>query len=106
MPVTPASTRYESMTYHRFWAAKAHGFLRSDDLTPANLDKVRRLNGIARQPGQTLAQMAVVWVLRQATVTSAVIGASRVRQIEDGGDALQAALQPEELGAIETILAI
>jgi L-glyceraldehyde 3-phosphate reductase len=87
-------------------AAKAHGFLRPDEITPEKLDKVRKLNDIAQQRGQTLAQMAVAWVLRHATVTSALLGASRVRQIEDGVAALQAAmLQPEELRAIEAILA-
>ena len=87
-------------------AAKAHGFLRPDDITPEKLDKVRKLNDIARQRGQTLAQMAVAWVLRHSGVTSALIGASRVRQIEDGVAALQAApFQPPELEAIETILA-
>ena len=87
-------------------AAKAHGFLRPDDITPEKLDQIRRLDGIARQRGQTLAQMALAWVLRHPGVTSALIGASRVRQIEDGVAALQAAaFQPEELRAIETILA-
>lgn len=87
-------------------AAKAHGFLRPADITPEKLDQVRRLNGIAQQRGQTLAQMALAWVLRHAGVTSALIGASRVRQIEDGVAALRTtAFQPEELRAIETILA-
>ena len=87
-------------------AAKAHGFLRPDDITPEKLDQVRQLNGIAQQRGQTLAQLALAWVLRHAGVTSALIGASRVQQIEDGVAALQAAaFQPEELRAIETILA-
>ncbi|KAB2923786.1 MAG: L-glyceraldehyde 3-phosphate reductase [Candidatus Contendobacter sp.] len=87
-------------------AAKAHGFLRPDDITPEKLEQVRQLNGIAQQRGQTLAQLALAWVLRHAGVTSALIGASRVQQIEDGVAALQAAaFQPEELRAIETILA-
>ena len=87
-------------------AAKAHGFLRPNDITPEKLDKVRKLNDIAQQRGQTLAQLALAWVLRHAGVTSALIGASRVQQIEDGVAALQAAaFQPEELRAIETILA-
>ncbi|HRX63076.1 MAG TPA: L-glyceraldehyde 3-phosphate reductase [Candidatus Competibacter sp.] len=87
-------------------AAKAHGFLRPGEITPEKLDKVRRLNGIAQQRGQTLAQMAVTWVLRHAAVTSAAIGASRVRQVEDGVAALQAAaFHPDELQAIDAILA-
>ncbi len=88
-------------------AAKAHGFLQPGEITPEKLDKVRRLNGIAQQRRQTLAQMALVWVLRHAGVTSAIIGASRVRQVEDGVAALRAAVfQPEELQAIDAILAV
>jgi L-glyceraldehyde 3-phosphate reductase len=87
-------------------AAKAHGFLQTGEITPEKLDKVRRLNEIAQQRGQTLAQMAVAWVLRHAGVTSAIIGASRAQQIEDGVAALQAAtFRPEELHAMEAILA-
>ncbi len=87
-------------------AAKAHGFLRPDDITPKKLDQVRQLDGIARRRGQTMAQMALAWVLRHTGVTSALIGASRARQIEDAVAALQtAAFQAEELRAIETILA-
>lgn len=87
-------------------AAKAHGFLQPDDVTPDKIAKVRKLHDIAQQRGQTLAQMALVWVLRHAGVTSALIGASRTQQIEEGVAALQtAAFQPEELQAIETILA-
>ena len=87
-------------------AAKPHGFLRPHDITPARLDQIRRLNEIARQRGQTLAQLALAWVLRHPAVTSALIGASRVRQIEDGVAALQAPpFQPEELRAIDAILA-
>ena len=87
-------------------AAKAHGFLRPDEITPQKLDHIRRLDEIARQRGQTLAQMALAWVLRHAGMTSALIGASRVQQIEDAVAALRAtALQPQELQAIETVLA-
>ncbi len=87
-------------------AAKAHGFLQPGEITPEKLDQVRRLNGIAQQRGQTLAQMALAWVLRHAGVASALIGASRTGQIEDGVTALRAAaFQPDELRAIETILA-
>ncbi|MCB1824937.1 MAG: L-glyceraldehyde 3-phosphate reductase [Candidatus Competibacteraceae bacterium] len=87
-------------------AAKAHGFLQTDDITPEKIAKARGLNDFARQRGQTLAQMALAWVLRHAGVTSALIGASRVEQIEDGVAALRAtAFQAEELRAIEAILA-
>lgn len=71
-----------------------------------SLAKVRKLNEIARQRGQTLAQMALAWVLRKVQVTSALIGASRVEQLEDDLAAL-AHLQfsAEELQAIEDVLA-
>ncbi|MBE2294521.1 MAG: L-glyceraldehyde 3-phosphate reductase [Phycisphaerales bacterium] len=87
-------------------AAKAHGFLQTGDITPERVAKARKLNSVAQQRGQTLAQMALSWVLRHAGVTSALIGASRVGQIEDGVAALQKlSFQTEELQAIETILA-
>ena len=63
--------------------AKAHGFLKENDLTEKALSQVQQLNAIAQERGQTLAQMAIAWVLRQPAVTSALIGASRVSQIED-----------------------
>jgi L-glyceraldehyde 3-phosphate reductase len=65
------------------------------------IEMVRQLNEIARQRGQSLAQMAISWVLRQPAVTSAVIGASRVEQIEDLLPAVEAAaFSDEELQAI------
>jgi L-glyceraldehyde 3-phosphate reductase len=71
-------------------------------LSEQNLDKVRALNEIAQRRGQTLAQMAISWVLRQPTVTSALIGASRWSQIEDCLGALQSPpFSDEELAAID-----
>jgi L-glyceraldehyde 3-phosphate reductase len=64
-------------------AAKPHGFLKPAQLTPERLDKVRRLNDLARARGQTLAQMALAWCLRQPEVTSALMGASQVQHIEE-----------------------
>jgi L-glyceraldehyde 3-phosphate reductase len=52
-------------------------------LTDGNLANVRALNAIAQRRGQSLAQMAVAWVLRKPAITSALIGASRWAQIED-----------------------
>lgn len=87
-------------------AAKAHGFLGREDLTPEKLDKVRKLNELAQSRGQTLAQLALAWVLRHAGVTSALIGASRVQQIEDAVSTSKAlAFSPQELQHIEDILA-
>ena len=58
-------------------------FFKPGMLTEDNLRKVRGLNDIAARRGQTLAQMAIAWVLRGGRVTSALIGASRPEQIED-----------------------
>lgn len=64
-------------------AAKAHGALRTQQITDERLTQVRRLNEIATSRGQSLAQMAIAWVLRQRGVTSVLVGASRVSQVED-----------------------
>jgi len=87
--------------------AKAHGFLKKDALTEKALSQVRQLNAIAQERGQTLAQMAIAWVLRQPVVTSALIGASRVSQIEDIV-AVQQNLDfsDDELQRIEQVLAL
>jgi L-glyceraldehyde 3-phosphate reductase len=67
--------------------AALDGSLAKSQLSDENLERVRGLNGIAQDRGQTLAQMAIAWVLRERTdapgVTSALIGASSVRQLED-----------------------
>ena len=63
-------------------------FLSKDFLNEENLAKVRALNEIAQRRGQTLAQMAIAWVLRDARVTSALIGARTVEQLEDSLGAL------------------
>ncbi len=87
-------------------ASKAHGFLKPEHLTEERLTKVRMLNEIAQTRGQTLAQMALAWNLRHEGVTSVLVGASRVQQIEDSVAALeQLEWTAEELEAIEGILA-
>lgn len=87
-------------------ASKPHGFLKPSHITEDKLSKVRRLNDLARTRGQTLAQMALAWILRQPAVTSALVGASRVEQIEDNVAALQnLEFTAEELGAIQDVLA-
>lgn len=86
-------------------AAKPTGFLKESSVTPETLEKVRNLNDIAAQRGQTLAQLALVWILRHSVVTSALIGASKVAQIEDAVSALKnLTLTGEELDSIEAIL--
>ncbi len=64
-------------------ASKAHGFLKPANITDDKLGKVRKLNDIAKSRGQTLAQMALAWVLRHEAMTSVLIGASKVEQIDD-----------------------
>ncbi len=86
-------------------AAKAHGFLRPAHITDEKLAQVRALNAIAQARGQTMAQLALAWVLRHKGVTSALIGASKVAQVEDAVGALaKIELAAEELAAIEEIL--
>lgn len=87
-------------------AAKPHGFLQRDEVTEAVMAKVRRLNDCARPRGQTLAQMALAWVLRRSEITSAVIGASRPKHIEDAVAALaNRSFSSGELRTIDQILA-
>jgi L-glyceraldehyde 3-phosphate reductase len=63
--------------------ASLNGSLSAGQITPATLEHVRALDGIAKSRGQTLAQMAISWVLRDPRVTSALIGASSVAQLEE-----------------------
>jgi L-glyceraldehyde 3-phosphate reductase len=78
------------------------GSFTAEHLSPENLARVRALDGIARARGQTLAQMAYAWVLRDPRVTSAVMGASSAAQIRENVAALEKlAFTPEELAAIE-----
>jgi len=86
-------------------AAKPHGFLRPSQLDPTTVAKLRALDGVARARGQSLAQMAIAWVLRQPAVTSALIGASRVEQIDDCVRALgQLSFSSDELSKIDVIV--
>ncbi|MCU0502303.1 MAG: L-glyceraldehyde 3-phosphate reductase [Anaerolineae bacterium] len=87
-------------------AGRPTGFLRPQHVTEERVAKVRRLNEIAGARGQTMAQLAVAWVLRHKGMTSALIGASRVAQIEESVAALNnLAFSAEELAAIDAILA-
>jgi len=86
-------------------ATKPHGFLKKNDVDEPHLAKVRALNTIAASRGQSLAQMALAWVLRDDRMTSALIGASRVEQIEQNVAALaNLAFSAEELARIDGIL--
>src|SRR5882757_6792848 len=80
-------------------------FLRPSDITDAVLAKTKKLNGLAQSRGQTLAQMSLAWVLRHKVVTSALIGASRVSQVDDCvGATKNLNFTGEELAQIEQIL--
>ncbi|MFN8434124.1 MAG: L-glyceraldehyde 3-phosphate reductase [Anaerolineales bacterium] len=86
-------------------ASKAHGFLKPAHITDERIAKVQKLNALAQQRGQTLAQMALAWVLRHEGMTSVLIGASKVSQIEDAvGMLSKVEFSGEELQAIENIL--
>ncbi|MEO8905344.1 MAG: aldo/keto reductase [Polyangiaceae bacterium] len=87
-------------------AGKAHGFLRPAHVTDEKLSKVRRLAVIAEGRGQKLAQMAIAWVLRHPEMTSALIGASKVSQLEDAVAALgNTQFSASELSQIDIIVA-
>ena len=76
--------------------------LSTDMLNDQNVGHIRALNDIARQRGQSLAQMAIAWVLRDPRVTSALIGASSVAQLEDNVTALgRLDFADDELAAID-----
>ncbi|MDD9270384.1 L-glyceraldehyde 3-phosphate reductase [Paenibacillus sp. GCM10023248] len=80
-------------------------FLNTKDITEEKLKQIIQLNELAASRGQSLAQMALAWVLRGGRVTSALIGASRVSQIEENVAALNnLEFSPEELEQIEKIL--
>lgn len=87
-------------------AGRPTGYLRPQHVTTEKIAKARKLNDLAKERGQKLAQLAITWVLRHKEVTSALIGASSVSQIEDAVHALGAAkLADDELKRIDTILA-
>lgn len=82
--------------------AKTRASFRSGFLSEENMERVRALNAIAQRRGQTLAQMAIAWVLRGGRVTSALIGASRPEQVVDCVGALDnLGFSEEELAEID-----
>ncbi len=86
-------------------ASKKHGFLKEKDLTEERLQQIRSLHALAQKRGQTLAQMALAWVLRDTRITSVLVGASRPEQLADSLKCLeQPDFSREELEAIEVIL--
>ncbi|MFB4360901.1 L-glyceraldehyde 3-phosphate reductase [Pantoea sp. BS_8] len=86
--------------------ASGSKFLNENQLTEEKMARVRKLNDLAEQRGQKLAQMALTWVLRDPRITSVLIGASKTAQIDDAVQMLtQSPLSTDELAAIEAILA-
>ncbi len=86
-------------------AAKPTGFLKPEQVTQDIISIVRKLNELAKERNQSLAQMSLAWVLRHKEVTSALIGASRVEQIDDAVKAIDnLSFSEEELRRIEGIL--
>jgi L-glyceraldehyde 3-phosphate reductase len=86
-------------------AKKTTPFLTEKHITPEVLSRVARLNDLASQRNQSLAQMAIAWLLRDETVTSVLIGASSAQQFTDNAGALKnMQFSPEELEEIEKIL--
>jgi L-glyceraldehyde 3-phosphate reductase len=82
-------------------AARAF-YLKPEAISESYLERVRGLNEIAQARGLTLAQLAVAWILRQPTITSVLIGASSVRQLDENHAAIRASkLTVEELAAID-----
>lgn len=80
------------------------GFLKKESLTDETLRKIRLLHAVAQRRGQTLAEMALAWLLKDELVTSVIVGASSVEQLADNLKALQStAFDTEELQEIEAI---
>lgn len=80
-------------------------FLKEDAITDETLEKVRALNAVAAERGQSLAQMALAWILRDGDITSVLIGASRPSQITDNVGMLgNMRFEKDEIGRIEQIL--
>ncbi|PSR56587.1 L-glyceraldehyde 3-phosphate reductase [Adhaeribacter arboris] len=87
-------------------AAKETGALQEEQITQDKLSQIKRLNALAEQRGQTLAQMALAWLLKDSRITSVLIGASKPEQLLDSLKCLDSPeFSGEELNAIEEILA-
>jgi L-glyceraldehyde 3-phosphate reductase len=86
-------------------AGKPHGFLKQDQVTADKIERIRQLNMIAEERGQTLAQMALAWLLKDHRITSVLIGASKPEQLVDSLECMNNInFSKEELRGIEEIL--
>ena len=84
--------------------AARNGFLRAESLTPELLARVGRLRAFARERGQSLAAMALAWLLRRPETTSVLVGASRLSQIQESVRALESpAFTPDELARLDEL---
>ncbi|MEM7681593.1 MAG: aldo/keto reductase [Planctomycetota bacterium] len=100
------TNKYLDGVPERSRAATSSGFLQPDQVTPGRVVAAQKLNAIAGDRGQSLAQMALAWVLRDGRVTSALIGASRPEQVKQCAACQDAGpLSETEQAAIEAILA-
>jgi L-glyceraldehyde 3-phosphate reductase len=86
-------------------AAKATGHLQTSEVTPEKIEQVKKLNELAAKRNQSLAQMAIAWLLKDKRITTVLIGASSVKQLDDNMDALKnLSFSSDELNTIEKIL--
>jgi L-glyceraldehyde 3-phosphate reductase len=86
-------------------AHKPHGFLKEEQVTPEVLGKIQKLNEVAMKRDQTLAQMALAWILRDKRITSVLIGVSKPEQVTDSLQCFRNTwFSEEELRQIEEIL--
>jgi len=86
-------------------AAKAHGYLKQNEVTPDKLEKIKRLQQIAQQRNQSLSQMALSWLLKDKRITTVLVGVSSIEQLDSNLGAVQNwEYSKEELNAIEAIL--
>jgi L-glyceraldehyde 3-phosphate reductase len=86
-------------------AGRDSGFLKAEEVTDDIIRRIKQLNELARQRGQSLAQMAIAWLLKDPRVTSVLVGASSVGQLQDNLRALENTwFEPQELEAIDRLL--
>lgn len=86
-------------------AAKSHGFLKSEEITEEKVGIIKKLNEVAISRGQSLAQMALSWLLKDKRVTTVLIGASSINQLDANLDSInKLGFEEQELTAIENIL--
>ncbi|MFA3781791.1 L-glyceraldehyde 3-phosphate reductase [Melioribacteraceae bacterium 4301-Me] len=99
------TTRYFNGIPKDSRAGKKHGFLKKEEVTEEVMNKVKRLAKIAEQRGQTISQLALAWNLRYKTVTSVLIGASSVKQLEENVKTIEnLEISEHELEQIDDIL--